>query len=114
MPIARRYEISPPLKHQASNADYTISAGENLLNFAGWVRDVSKDMFTGIDGVSTDIGRVGGFIGLMVILGIGIREEWMANPDYPFDFVAFCGGLGVYLGAWGALLKIKETTEPKP
>lgn len=83
------------------------------MGLPGWVRDVSKDMFTGVDGVSTDIGRVGGFIGLMVILVIGVREEWMANPNYPFSFTDFCGGLAVYLTAWGALLKIKESTEPK-
>lgn len=83
------------------------------MNFASWVRDVCKDMFTGIDGISTDIGRVGGFIGLIVILAIGIREEWMANADYPFNFMDFCGGLAAYLTAWGALLKLKESTEPK-
>jgi len=84
------------------------------MNFAGWIRDVCKDMFTGIDGQSTDIGRVGGFIGLMTILAIGVREEWMASADYPFSFTDFCGGLGMYLAAWGGLLKLKETTEPKP
>lgn len=84
------------------------------IGIAGWIRDISKDMFTGLDGVSTDIGRVGGFLGLIVILAIGVREEWMAGPNYPFNFMDFCGGLAAYLAAWGALLKIKETTEPKP
>ena len=84
------------------------------MNLNAWIRDVSKDMFTGLDGQSTDIGRVVGALGFITMLGIGVAEEARASPNYPFSFQDFGIGLGAYLTAWGALLKLKENSEPKP
>lgn len=64
---------------------------------------------TGIDGVSWDIVRVGGGIGLMVFLGLGITHEVMHGV---FDPVAFGAGMATIIASIGAGVGFKKGTEP--
>jgi hypothetical protein len=78
-----------------------------------YFKEALKDILTGVDGESYDIGRVLGVFAVVVYLGIGVHEEWMASQDYPFDFQAFGIGFGSLVTGVGILLKLKENTEPK-
>lgn len=71
-----------------------------------------KDCLTGIDGQSFDAGRVGFMFSLVLYFGLGISEEFRASPDYPFEYDKFGYGLAAIVTAFGALLKLKERTEP--
>jgi hypothetical protein len=70
-----------------------------------------KHLFTGIDGVTYDIGRVGGALSFLVGLGL---EVYSVVWHVPFDFLAYGAGIAAMAAGIGALLKLKESQEPRP
>lgn len=72
---------------------------------------ILRDLFTGIDGESHDIGRY--LWALSVIMGLlyaGYDLLWLMHP---FDIVAYGTGCGLLLAGGGAALMAKSGTEPK-
>jgi hypothetical protein len=68
-----------------------------------------KDILTGIDGQSYDLGRVLLTLGcLTMIFGAG-KIIWTGS----LDFVAFGAGFGGLLVGGGGLLALKRQTEPQ-
>lgn len=67
-----------------------------------------KDIFTGIDGETWDLGRVLLALGCMLMIAGGI--DMMI--DGQLDVVGFGAGFGGLLTGGGALLIMKRSTEP--
>lgn len=75
------------------------------------MKDFFRHILTGIDGETYDLGRVIGAMGGTAFTGIGV---WQAvHGTAPFDFQSFGIGFGAMAGGVGALLKLKENSEPK-
>jgi len=72
-----------------------------------------KDMLTGIDGESYDIGRVLGAAAVVVYLALGVVGICKATADHPFDFQGYGIGFGSLVAGVGVLLRLKQDTEPK-
>jgi hypothetical protein len=70
-----------------------------------------RHILTGADNATWDFGRVAGAVAFVVGLGL---EVYCVLRGKPFDFTAFGLGVAAMSGGIGALLKLKETTEPKP
>ena len=70
-----------------------------------------KDMLTGIDNQTFDVGRVSGILGLLVFLGLEIYV--VVWKSLPFDMTAFGIAFAAMIAALGAALKLKAETEPK-
>jgi len=68
-----------------------------------------KDLLTGIDGESYDIGRVLWALACLVGFGLEIHGVY-ANT--PFDLQQYGIGVGALLGSGALSLKLKSTTEP--
>ena len=68
-----------------------------------------KHMITGVDNTTVDIGRVGFVATLLTFLGI---EIWMAYKGLVFSASEFGIGVGAIFAAAGAMLKLKEGSEP--
>ena len=68
-----------------------------------------RDLFTGIDGQSYDLGRVLLAGGALVMIGAGVVGVYHTHA---LDFVAFGAGFGGLLTGGGALLLMKRQTEP--
>jgi hypothetical protein len=72
--------------------------------------NIFKDIVTGIDNQTYDIGRLSYIIGLLVFLGLEIYVvAWKAIP---FDMQAFGISFGAMLASLGAALNLKAKTEP--
>jgi len=72
----------------------------------------TKHLLTGLDGETWDIGRVGGALALVV--GLGLQVYVVVWKGQPFDMTAFGTGVAALAIGIGGLLKLKESTEPKP
>ncbi len=69
-----------------------------------------RDILTGRDGTSHDIGRWSAVASILV--GLGLEVFAVVCRGQPFDMLAFGGGIGALAAGIGALLKLKEGTEP--
>lgn len=69
-----------------------------------------KDMFTGVDNSTLDIGRVLGVIGVGVFC---FNSTWVVMHSGVFDCTSWGIAFAAILGGIGGMLKLKETTEPK-
>lgn len=69
---------------------------------------IIRDLFTGIDGETWDLGRFLLAGGCSTMIGGGVAAIWHGS----LDFVAFGGGFGGLLTGGGALLLLKRHTEP--
>jgi hypothetical protein len=68
-----------------------------------------RDLFTGVDGETFDLGRVLLAVGcIAMVFGAG-KIIWTGA----LDFVAFGGGFGGLLVGGGGLLALKRQTEPQ-
>jgi len=72
-----------------------------------------RDILTGCDNQTYDVGRVGMFIGLISLIGLEIQQIIITH-QISFNPINFATAVGIILGAGGAALKLKENTEPKP
>ena len=70
---------------------------------------ILRDLFTGVDGISYDLGRVLLAGGALVMIGAGVVG---VVHTHALDFVAFGAGFGGLLTGGGALLMLKRATEP--
>ncbi len=68
-----------------------------------------RDLLTGRDGVSHDLGRWSWLCSLLAIAGAGI---WNAIHGITFDLVQVATALGIVAGAHGGALAMKARTEP--
>lgn len=69
-----------------------------------------KDILTGIDNDTYDIGRTGFLLGLLTFLGLEIFVVGFKGAV--FDMVAFGTAFGLMIAALGAALHLKSKTEP--
>jgi hypothetical protein len=72
---------------------------------------IIRDLFTGLDGETQDIGRWGG--ALMLLVGLGL-QVYSTLTGKPFDMNSYGIGCGALALGIGGMLKLKESTEPKP
>jgi hypothetical protein len=70
-----------------------------------------NNILTGADNTTHDIGRV--LAALSVVTGLGLQIYAVGWRGQPFDFLAFGAGVGATFAGIGAMLKLKENTEPK-
>ena len=70
-----------------------------------------KHIHTGINGETYDIGRIAASAG--VVVGLGLMIYSVVVRGAVFDFQSFGIGFGALAAGVGAMLKLKETTEPK-
>ncbi len=70
---------------------------------------IIRDLFSGKDNYSLDIGRILWTIGVIEFMGITF---YSIVADKNFDFIAWGAGFAAVLAAGGAALKIKESSEP--
>ena len=68
-----------------------------------------RDLVTCKDGLTHDIGRWGGAIALLTGLAL---QVWAVAKGQPFDMLQFGTGIGALAAGVGAMLKLKESTEP--
>jgi len=69
-----------------------------------------KDILTGKDGQTHDIGRWAGAASFICALGLEIYV--VVYKGQPFDVTQFGLGIAAVAGGIGALLKLKAETEP--
>ncbi len=69
-----------------------------------------KDILTGIDNQTYDIGRASFLCALLSFLGLEIYAVVWKNA--PFDLQAFGIAFGTMIAALGAALNLKSKTEP--
>jgi hypothetical protein len=74
------------------------------------MEEIVKQLLTGKDNKTHDIGRWMIFISFIVGLGL---EVYSVVGEKVFDLQQFGVGVGVMLAGFGAGTKLKETTEPK-
>ena len=72
---------------------------------------ILKDLFTGADGESHDVGRY--LWVLSVLAGLGYAGYDLIYLKNHFDIVSYGTGVGVLLAGGGASLMLKKDTEPK-
>lgn len=74
------------------------------------MREQFNQLVTGKDNETWDVGRVGFILGLFVFLGNSMFSVYSSGvfnaQDFGIGFAGLAGGVG-------ALLKLKENTEPK-
>jgi hypothetical protein len=69
-----------------------------------------RDILTGKDGQTHDIGRWAAVACILVALGLQVYVVvWKTQP---FDMLNFGGGVGALAAGVGLMLKLKENTEP--
>jgi hypothetical protein len=72
---------------------------------------ILKDIFTGVDGETHDVGRY--LWVLSVLAGLGYAGYDLIFLKTPFDIVKYGIGVGSLLAAGGGALMLKRDTEPK-
>ena len=75
------------------------------------MQEFIKQMLTGRDNLTYDLGRV--LWALAFVIGVGVAT-YCAVTGKPFDLQNYGVGVGALLLAGGAALKLKEDTEPQP
>jgi hypothetical protein len=70
---------------------------------------ILRDMFSGKDNYSLDIGRILWAIGVMIFFVISIINTF---TDIEFDYITWAAAFGAVLVGGGVGLKLKESTEP--
>jgi hypothetical protein len=68
-----------------------------------------KDISTGVDGVSYDVGRILLIVGAVAFIGLSIYAVIVSGT---FDFMNYGVGYGAILGGGGAGIGMKAKTEP--
>lgn len=68
-----------------------------------------RNMFTGKDNKTLDLGRVLWAKAVLAFLGIAFYNVYKGNP---VDYIAFGTGISALLAAGGAALGLKANTEP--
>lgn len=71
---------------------------------------ILRDLFSGKDNYSLDIGRILWAVGVVVFLGMSIVDLFVESK---FDYISFGAGFAAVLAAGGAALKLKESAEPQ-
>jgi hypothetical protein len=71
--------------------------------------NVLTQLFTGKDGITHDLGRWGAAASFLTGLGLQI---YAVMKGAAFDMQNFGLGIGALSAGVGAMLKLKETTEP--
>lgn len=69
-----------------------------------------RDLLTGRDGLTHDLGRWMGAASFLV--GLGLEIYVVVWKSQPFDFLTFGAGVAALAAGIGAMLKLKEGTEP--
>jgi hypothetical protein len=70
---------------------------------------IMRDLFSGRDNYSLDIGRVLWTIGTLVFLGLSV---YITIVKQEFDYILWGTGFAAVIASGGAALKIKESSEP--
>jgi fatty-acid desaturase len=93
---------------------FEFKFAENAL-----VRAFFRDILTGKDGDSYDLGRVlgmFGFLGYMLFgtvqMGMAVHQLWLHNTYVVFPFLEFSTGFGAIALGTGGLIWAKKDTEP--
>jgi hypothetical protein len=71
--------------------------------------EILKQLFTGRDGKTQDIGRWSWVMCMFAILG---HSVWSGTRGTPVDLVQLATALGMVVAAHGAALWAKASTEP--
>ena len=69
---------------------------------------ILKDLFTGKDGVTHDLGRWSWALSLGAVIAAGLHSAWHGA----IDLVAFGTSIAAVVGAHGVALGLKKDTEP--
>lgn len=84
------------------------------------LRSFFKDILTGKDGTSYDLGRVlgaFGFIGYMLFgtvqMGLIVHQFWFRDVYAVFPFLEFSTGFAAIAAGAGGMIWMKRDTEPK-
>jgi hypothetical protein len=70
---------------------------------------ILQDILTGKDNKTHDLGRWMGLVSF--VAGIAL-EVYCVVSSKPFDFMGYGVGIGAIAAGVGAMLKLKEDTEP--
>ncbi len=70
-----------------------------------------KQLFTGKDNETLDIGRVLWALSVVSFIGFAFLGLYLEKPT---DYIAYGTGLSALLAAGGAALNLKKDTEPGP
>lgn len=74
------------------------------------IKAMMKQMLTGIDNSTLDIGRILWAMGILVFFGLSIYA--LVHKGQTFDPIAWGTGFGCALAGGGAALGFKKGTEP--
>ena len=77
------------------------------MSMSKWIRD----LFTGKDNKTVDLGRVLWAKSVVAYLAIAFYQVHIGNP---IDFVSHGAGISGILAAGGAAIGLKANTEPNP
>jgi hypothetical protein len=75
------------------------------------ITNLIKDITTGIDGESYDIGRISWIVTTLSLIG-GYFTYLYTHPTAAFDILNFGTALATNIGAHGAAIGFKKGTEP--
>ncbi len=85
------------------------------------LRSFFKDILTGKDGDSYDLGRVLGalgFLGYMIFgtvqMGMAVHQLWFHDIYVEFPFLEFSTGFAAIAAGAGGMIWMKKDTEPAP
>lgn len=73
---------------------------------------IATQLLTGADNTTHDLGRWAAVLSFLA--GIGLQVYVVVWRAQAFDFSTFGAGVAIMAAGLGAMLKLKETTEPKP
>lgn len=75
------------------------------------MRKFFRDIFTGVDGKTYDMGRV---LWAESVIAYTLMTAYAVWKGQVIDPLAWGGGLAAIMGAGGAALGLKASTEPRP